>query len=193
MRRSMRSPMPRIRTVMSDQMRRFAVACSTAVVIVMIDQATKAAALAELTEQERVPLLGDLLGLQLAFNPGAILSLGSGSTWLLTLIGVGASMLLLFAATRARTIWWAVGIGLILGGAIGNLIDRLFAPPGFGVGHVTDFLAYGDWFIGNLADVALGAGVIVLGLALWARQRAGERPADHSGTRPVSEAGVAEP
>ncbi len=108
MRRSMRSPMPRIRTVMSDQMRRFAVACSTAVVIVMIDQATKAAALAELTEQERVPLLGDLLGLQLAFNPGAILSLGSGSTWLLTLIGVGASMLLLFAATRARTIWWAV-------------------------------------------------------------------------------------
>lgn len=58
------------------------------------------------------------------------------------------------------------------GGAIGNLIDRLFSPPpGFGVGHVTDFLAYGNLFIGNLADVALGAGVIVLGLSLWVRHR----------------------
>ncbi|KNC25686.1 hypothetical protein FF38_03556, partial [Lucilia cuprina] len=110
-----------------------------------------------LSQEERIPLLGDLLGLQLAFNPGAILSLGAGVTGLLTLLGVGAVVLLVVAAARARTGWWAMGIGLILGGAIGNLIDRLFSPPGFGVGHVTDFLAYGNLFIGNLADVALGA------------------------------------
>lgn len=151
---------------------RLAIACVIAAVVVLIDQATKAAALSGLSTQQRIPLLGDLLGLQLAFNPGAILSLGAGFTGLLTLLGVAAVALLVIAVVRARTVWWAVGLGLILGGAIGNLIDRLFSPPGFGIGHVTDFLAYGTWFIGNLADVALGAGVIVLAGVLWARRRA---------------------
>lgn len=154
-----------------DRAGRFALACIAAAVVVLIDQASKAAALGGLSEDERIPLLGDLLGLQLAFNPGALLSLGSGSTWLLTLLGVVATVVLIVAATRTRTTGWAVGIGLILGGAIGNLIDRLFAPPAFGRGHVTDFLAYGNWFIGNLADVALGAGVIVLAGSLWIRRR----------------------
>ncbi|KXZ61788.1 Lipoprotein signal peptidase [Microbacterium laevaniformans] len=154
-----------------EQSRRFAIACLAAGAVVLVDQATKAAALSGLRQDERIPLLGDLLGLQLAFNPGAILSLGAGFTGLLTLLGIGAVILLIVAAARARTGWWAVGIGLILGGAIGNLIDRLFSPPGFGVGHVTDFLAYGTLFIGNLADVALGAGAIVLGLNIWIRHR----------------------
>lgn len=122
-----------------EQARRLAIACVVAGLVVLVDQSTKAAALTGLSQDERIPLLGDLLGLQLAFNPGAILSLGSGFTGPLVV-----------AASRARTGWWAVGIGLILGGAIGNLIDRQFSPPGFGVGHVTDFLAYGHWFIGNL-------------------------------------------
>ena len=161
-----------------EHTRRFAVACLAAAVVVLVDQATKAAALGGLSQEERIPLLGDLLGLQLAFNPGAILSLGAGVTGLLTLLGVGAVVLLVVAAARARTGWWAMGIGLILGGAIGNLIDRLFSPPGFGVGHVTDFLAYGNLFIGNLADVALGAGVIVLGLSLWTRHRRSRVSAD---------------
>ncbi|MDX2377582.1 signal peptidase II [Microbacterium sp. LRZ72] len=142
----------------------------------LIDQTSKAAALAGLSERERIPLLGDLLGLQLAFNPGAILSFGSGATWLLTLLGTVATVLLLAAATRARTSWWAVGIGLILGGAIGNLIDRIFSPPGFARGQVTDFLAYGNLFIGNLADVALGAGVVVLTRILWARRPRASTP-----------------
>lgn len=171
-----------------EQTRRFAVACLAAAVVVLVDQATKAAALGGLSETERIPLLGDLLGLQLAFNPGAILSLGSGFTGLLTLLGVGAVVLLVVAAARARTGWWAVGIGLILGGAIGNLIDRLFSPPGFGVGHVTDFLAYGNLFIGNLADVALGAGVIVLGLTIWARHRCARASAAEGATNAASPA-----
>ncbi|MDT0188516.1 signal peptidase II [Microbacterium sp. ARD31] len=161
-----------------ERTRRFAVACLAAAVVVLVDQVTKAAALGGLSQEERIPLLGDLLGLQLAFNPGAILSLGAGVTGLLTLLGVGAVVLLVVAAARARSGWWALGIGLILGGAIGNLIDRLFSPPGFGVGHVTDFLAYGNLFIGNLADVALGAGVIVLGLSLWTRHRRSRVSAD---------------
>lgn len=136
---------------------------------VLIDQGTKALALAELSEQDRTPLLGDWLGLQLAFNPGTVMSLGSGSTWLITLIAAAATIALLIAATRARTAGWAVAIGLLWGGAVGNLLDRLLAPPGFGRGHVTDFLAYGNLFIGNLADVILGVGV-GLGLVLYLRK-----------------------
>lgn len=143
-------------------------ACAVAAAAVLIDQGTKSLALARLSEHDRVPLLGDWLGLQLAFNPGTVMSLGSGSTWLLTVIAALASVALLIAATRARTAGWAVAIGLLWGGAVGNLLDRLFASPGFGRGHVTDFLAYGDLFIGNIADVTLGAGV-ALGLWLYLR------------------------
>ena len=174
-----------------DQARRFALACIAAAGVVLIDQASKAAALSRLSEEERIPLLGDLLGLQLAFNPGALLSLGSGATWLLTLLGVAATAVLIIGATRARTTGWAAGIGLILGGAIGNLIDRLFAPPAFGRGHVTDFLAYSNWFIGNLADVALGAGVVVLAGSLWIRHRRSRTAAkdDPTATAAAVEAG----
>ncbi|GAB2853051.1 signal peptidase II [Microbacterium insulae] len=154
---------------------RFAVAFIVAGAVVLIDQLSKAAALAGLSETERVPLLGDYFGLQLAFNPGAILGLGSSSTWLLTVLGVAAVGALFVAAVRARSLWWTVGIGFILGGALGNVIDRLFAPPGLGRGYVTDFLAYGDWFIGNIADVALGIGALILAIGLWIQRRAGAR------------------
>lgn len=152
--------------------RMFAIACFTAAAVTLVDQASKSAALTWLSEQERIPLIGDLLGMQLAFNPGAILSLGSGATWLITVVAVVAVCVLGVAASRARTTGAAVGIGLILGGALGNLIDRLFGAPGFGRGHVTDFLAYGELFIGNFADVALGLGAIVLGVSVWLRRRA---------------------
>lgn len=147
------------------------VAVAVAAAVVLIDQATKTAALTGLSQYDRIPLVGDLFGLQLAFNPGAIFSLGSDVTWLLTILTVVAVVLLGRAAARARTTGWAAGIGFILGGAIGNLIDRLFSPPGFGRGAVTDFLNYGDLFIGNLADVALGVGALVLAGSTWARHR----------------------
>lgn len=165
--------------------RLFLIACAVAAGAVLIDQGTKALALAQLSEQARIPLLGDWLGLQLAFNPGTVMSLGSGSTWLLTIIAATASVALLIAATRARTAGWAVAIGLLWGGAVGNLLDRLFAPPGFGRGHVTDFLAYGNLFIGNLADVILGVG-IALGILIYISQPKGKRsshpPDEHRST-----------
>ncbi|HAJ17553.1 MAG TPA: signal peptidase II, partial [Microbacterium sp.] len=70
--------------------RLFLLAFAVAASAVLIDQGTKALALARLSEQARIPLLGDLLGLQLAFNPGTVMSLGSGSTWLITLIAAAA-------------------------------------------------------------------------------------------------------
>ncbi|KDA04547.1 signal peptidase [Microbacterium sp. CH12i] len=151
--------------MMGERVRRFGLAVIVAAVVVLVDQATKLLAISELSEDRRIPLLGDVLGLQLAFNPGAIFSFGASVTGLITLIGVGATVWLVVAAALTRNAWAATGFGFILGGAVGNLIDRLFSPPGFGIGHVTDFLAYGNLFIGNLADVALGIGACLLVIA----------------------------
>lgn len=107
----------------------------------------------------RTPLVGDLLGLSLVYNPGAAFSLGSGATWIFTLIGVLAAAVVVVFAARLRGARWGVALGLVLGGAVGNLVDRLLSPPSFGQGHVTDFLAYGDLFVGNVADVFVVAGV----------------------------------
>ncbi|PVW02022.1 signal peptidase II [Microbacterium sp. Gd 4-13] len=153
------------------QARAFAWACLAAAGVVLVDQSTKALAITMLSTTTRVPLLGDAFGLQLAFNPGAAFSLGAGSTGVITAITFAAVVFLTRAATRATSPAWAAGIGLIWGAAIGNLLDRLLAPPGFGVGQVTDFLAYGELFIGNIADAALFVGFAVLGWQLYRESR----------------------
>lgn len=145
----------------------FAFGCAIAALTIAVDQISKQLALVCLSTDARIPLVGDLLGLQLAFNTGAAFSLGSEITPLITLLGFFASVLLIRAMTRVRQPVKSVAIGLILGGALGNLADRLVAPPGFGRGAVTDFLAYGDLFIGNIADIAIGAGVVLYLLAAW--------------------------
>lgn len=145
--------------MISNRRHLLAVACLVALTMAVVDQGTKAMALTQLSERERITLIGDLLGLQLAFNPGTIMSLGSNSTWVFTIVGIAATIALFYAAWRATSMAWAIAIGFVWGGAIGNLVDRLFAPPGFGHGHVTDFLAYGGLFIGNVADIAIGIGV----------------------------------
>ena len=85
------------------RLRWFLLACAVAAGAVLIDQGSKALALAQLSSARMtaIPLLGDWLGLQLAFNPGTVMSLGSDSTWLLTVIATAASIALLIAAARA--------------------------------------------------------------------------------------------
>ena len=126
-----------------------------AVAVVLIDQGTKAWAEATLSEHERIPLIGDLLGLQLAYNPGAAFSFGEGSTWVFTLIAVAATVTAIVFAFRVRRPGWAVVIGALGGAAASHAGDRLFRQPGFAQGHVVDFLAYGNWFIGNVADIVI--------------------------------------
>lgn len=135
-----------------------------AVGVVVLDQATKAWAISALTEGERTPVLGDLLGLSLVFNPGAALSIATGMTWILTLAAVAVTVVVLRVASRLGSRTWAVALGLLLGGAVGNLIDRLVREPGIGRGEVVDFIAYADWFVGNVADIAIvaAAGLMIL-------------------------------
>lgn len=135
-----------------------------AVVVLVVDQLTKVWAVQSLTEGVRTPLVGDLLGLTLLYNPGAALSIATGMTWVLTLAAATVSVVILRVANRLGSRGWAVGLGLLLGGALGNLVDRLFREPGFARGHVVDFIAYGELFVGNVADIAIvaAAGLIVL-------------------------------
>lgn len=165
-----------------------------AAVVVLVDQLTKEWALANLTEGIRDPLVGDLLGLTLVFNPGAALSLASGTTWLFTVAAIGVSVAILRVAPRLGSRGWAVGLGLMLGGALGNLLDRLLREPGFAVGHVVDFIAYSDWFVGNVADIAIvaAAGLIVLlsvrGIGVDGARVTDQRAPTADGAAPAAEA-----
>jgi signal peptidase II len=139
-----------------------------AAAVVLVDQLTKQWALANLQEGVHKPILGKWLSLELVFNDGAAFSLGSGYTWVLTLIAVGVTIGIAYFARRAQTTFAAVLFGIGLGGAVGNLIDRLFRAPGFGQGHVVDMINYNNWFVGNVADIAIvGAALVfvIMGIA----------------------------
>ena len=170
-----------------------AVLAVVAATVLAADQVTKAVALARLTPGQRTPLLGDLFGLQLIHNPGAALSLATGMTWVFTIAAVAVSVVIVRVADRLGSRAWAVGLGLLLGGAVGNLVDRLVRPPGFARGHVIDFLAYGDWFIGNVADIAIvaAAGWIVL-LTIRGIGLDGTRPGSAAADAGAADAGAAD-
>ena len=134
---------------------------------VAIDQATKQWALSSLGDGARRPLFGDLLGLELHFNPGAAFSFLTGSTWIFTAVAAVVVVALPLWIRRTSSRPWTITLGIVWGGAAGNLIDRLFRQPGVGRGHVVDFIAYGRWFIGNVADVALVLGIAVIVVLTW--------------------------
>lgn len=109
--------------------------------VLAADQFTKFLALENLPERQAVPVLGDFFQLYLTFNPGAAFSLGEGVTWVFTLVLAAAAVtIVVLAVTRVRSRAWAIVLGLLLGGILGNLGDRLFRAPGFLVGHVVDFI-----------------------------------------------------
>jgi len=135
-----------------------------ALVVLVIDQGTKVWALNSLMPGEKVDLIGSFISLNLIRNPGAAFSIGDGATWILTIVSLAILGWVLVAARKVGTMAWAVALGLLLGGAVGNLGDRFFREPGPGRGHVVDFIDYFGWFIGNVADIAIvvGAGIIMV-------------------------------
>ncbi len=130
-----------------------------ALAAVAIDQLSKIWAEATLAVGERHPLLGDMLATQLTYNPGAALSLGASATPLITALAAAGTLFAAWLTWRTTSLPWALSLGLILGGGLGNVIDRLVRHPGPGRGHVVDFIAYADWFIGNVADVFVFGGL----------------------------------
>lgn len=136
----------------------------TAGAVVLADQLTKQWALASLEPHVKQPLIGDWIGLELTFNSGAAFSLGDSFTWVLTILSLLITAGIIVYSRKAVSSPVAVLFGVALGGAIGNLIDRLFREPSFGQGHVVDMINYFDLFIGNVADIAIVGAAIVLAL-----------------------------
>lgn len=140
---------------------------TVALVTLVADQATKVWALQALTPGEPINLLGRFLRLNLIRNPGAAFSIGNQATWILTLIAVGVLAVILASLQRLGHRGWAICLGLILGGAVGNLVDRFFRAPGVGRGHVVDMIDYGGLFIGNVADIAIVLAAAVIAILAW--------------------------
>jgi signal peptidase II len=138
--------------------RRLPLALGIAATVVVLDQLTKLWAVHTLTGRDPIPVVGTFLQLQLSYNPGAAFSMGTGATWIFTIAAAAAGAFLLWYVTRPQPKPKLVGLSLMLGGAITHLADRLFRPPGFARGHVVDFINYNNWFIGNIADIALVGG-----------------------------------
>lgn len=131
-------------------------------VLTAIDQLTKVLAVHYLGSGQTVDFPGGFLGLRLIFNPGAAFSLGAPATWIFTAFAAVVSFGMPYFMYRMKLAKYQYVLAVIWSGALGNLLDRLFREPGFGIGHVVDFIRYGDLFIGNFADIALVVGVLVL-------------------------------
>ena len=141
--------------------RPFWIAVAVAVIVVLADQLTKWWAIANLQDGKVIPFIGDFIRFWLVYNPGAAFSIGENFTWIFAIVAAVVVVGILWFTWRVRSTPWVIVLGLILGGALTHLGDRLFREPGFARGHVVDFIAYGNWFVGNVADI-----VIVVGAAL---------------------------
>lgn len=150
-----------------------------AALIVAVDQIAKVLAVANLEDSRPIELIGDTVRLVLLRNPGAAFSMGTEFTVVLSIVATVVVAGLLWFSRRVHSRWWAWGLGLILGGAAGNLVDRYFRAPGILQGHVVDYMAVGWWPVFNVADASLVTGVIVVAVAVF-------RNVDFDGSR-VSE------
>lgn len=127
-----------------------------AICVYTIDRVSKFLVTENLTLHQPVQVLGDFLQFFYVENPGAAFSLGSGSTWIFAIIASAVAVFIVFFARRIHSVGWAVLFGLLLGGNLGNLTDRLTREPGFGIGHVVDFIRVDPFpAIFNVADIAI--------------------------------------
>jgi signal peptidase II len=127
------------------------------------DQLTKALALRSLDPGEPVNLVGSLLRLHLVRNPGAAFSIGTGFTLGLTLVATAVVIVVLRLSAKLRSVGWTIALGLLLGGALGNLTDRFFRDPAPLRGHVIDFLELPyNWPVFNLADTAVVSAAVLM-------------------------------
>ena len=137
-----------------------------AALVLAADQFTKYLAIQNLPPEQAVKVLGDFLIFYLIRNPGAAFSLGEGVTWIFTIALAAVAVGIIWLISRVHSRAWAIVLGLLLGGVLGNLTDRLFRPPAFAVGHVVDFIST-PWMIPaiyNISDMFIVTCMIAVAL-----------------------------
>ncbi|MFW0787105.1 signal peptidase II [Gordonia sp. CPCC 206044] len=130
--------------------------------VIALDLLTKTLAVAHLDPMKPVEIIGDAVTLRLVRNSGAAFSMAAGYTWVLTIVALVVVVGIVRYSNRLRSAWWILGLGLVLGGAMGNLADRIFRSPGPLRGHVVDFVSVGWWPVFNVADSAVVCGAVLL-------------------------------
>jgi signal peptidase II len=130
--------------------------------VLALDIASKALVVAMLSDRPPIRLLGGLLTLRESRNSGAAFSIGTSMTVVFTVIAVGVIVFILRTSRRIYSLPWAVALGLLLGGAMGNLTDRIFRFPGPFRGWVVDWIQVPDWPVFNLADSAIVCGGVLM-------------------------------
>ena len=133
-----------------------------AVPVYLADQLTKAWAIANLQPDQPRELIGSVLRLNLIRNSGAAFSIGTGLTWVLTTIACAVVVFVVVTARRLGSRGWALALGLLLAGSLGNLTDRMFRAPGPGRGEVVDFVQLPHYPIFNVADSAIVCSAILM-------------------------------
>ena len=159
--------------------RRLRLLLAVAGLVLGLDVVTKVLAVKLLVPGQPVEIIGDTVTWTLVRNSGAAFSMATGYTWVLTLVATGVVLGIIWMGRRLVSLWWALGLGMILGGAVGNLVDRFFRAPGPLRGHVVDFLSVGWWPVFNVADSAVVCGAVLLvGLSMFGfdYDTAGKRP-----------------
>ncbi|KAM9862690.1 signal peptidase II [Leucobacter sp. BZR 635] len=134
-----------------------------ALTVLVSDQLVKNWVVATLPEGQTVPVLGNFLQWHFVRNPGAAFSIASGQTWIFTILSAVVVGVIIWQIRRLRSVPWALFLGLLLGGVLGNLTDRLTREPGFPEGHVIDFI-FTPWMmpaIYNIADIGIVSGMIL--------------------------------
>jgi signal peptidase II len=169
------------------------VLAGVAAFVLVADIITKALVVAHLREGQPVHVLDDVLMFNLLRNPGAAFSVGTGDTIVFTAIAVVVVVYIARTARNLRSIAWAITLGLLLGGALGNLGDRIFRAPGFLRGHVVDWIEVTRyWPVFNLADSAIVIGGILTVLLALLGYRMDGRHAERTATA-VPDASSGEP
>jgi signal peptidase II len=134
--------------------------------IVVLDQLTKAWVVSALADEPQ-SIIGDTVELRLSRNPGGAFSLLTGFTPLLAVLAVIVAVILVRVAQRMTDPVMVVALSLVLGGAVGNLLDRIFRAPGFLRGEVIDFVRIGEFPTFNVADSAITIGAVLLVIWGW--------------------------
>jgi signal peptidase II len=126
-----------------------------AVLAYVLDLSSKVVAVETLSGRPPVEIVGHYFTLYLARNPGAAFSTGTSYTLVLSCIALAATVAVIWTARRLASTGWAIGLGFLLGGIVGNLTDRIFRSPGPLRGHVVDFFMFPNFPVFNVADICI--------------------------------------
>ena len=158
--------------------RRVLAALLVAVLAYALDQLTKWWVETTMQLGESVTVVPGLLRWHYILNPGAAFSIGEDHTWVFTVIQAVVAVVALIAIARARSLPWALALGGLAGGVLGNLTDRLFRPPSFGQGHVVDMISVPRFAVFNVADSFIVCSILVIAfLVMTGRRLDGTREA----------------